>query len=491
MIIIPAIDIIDGQCVRLVKGEFKSKKVYSLSPLAMAKKFEQDGAGRLHVVDLDAAKTGKPVNQELIIKLAKAVKIPVEVGGGIRDLKTAERYLQSGINRIVLGTAALTDSFLLIHLLEKFGSDKIIVAIETKQGKVATNGWQTTSNKNYLDFAKELKSLGISDILFTDVDKDGTLTEPNFEGVRNLIGLGFNVIASGGISNLESISKLKQLGADGAIVGKALYENKIALKDALAAAKSASNLTKRIIPCLDVKDGRVVKGVAFQNLQDAGDPVALAKKYSEAGADELVFLDIMASKENRQTLYEVVEKVAKEVFIPFTVGGGIKTVEDICSLLQLGADKVSINTSAVENPKLISKAATAFGQQCVVVAIDARKVGKIYKVFLKGGTQETELDAVVWAQKAESRGAGEILLTSMDKDGTKSGYDLELLRRVSEAVKIPVIASGGAGSLEDLRLAFTEGKADAALVASLFHYGQFTIRQVKEYLSTNNIPIRI
>lgn len=319
----------------------------------------------------------------------------------------------------------------------------------------------------------------------------GLITEPNFDGLKELLQLGFSVIASGGISSIEALKKLKEVGASGAILGKALYENKLTLKDAQNALKPNSNLTKRIIPCLDVKDGRVVKGVSFENLRDAGDPVALGKKYSEEGADELIFLDIAASKDNRQTLFDLVAQVAKEVFIPFTVGGGIKTLDEIRKLLLLGADKISLNTSAVNDPEFITKAALAFGQQCVVVAIDAKKKNGCYKVFLKGGTQETDLDAVEWAQEAEKRGAGEILLTSMDKDGTKSGYDLDLLNRVSEAVLIPVIASGGAGSLEDLKLAFIEGKVDAVLVASLFHYDQITVSQVKNYLSTNNIAIRI
>ena len=491
MLIIPAIDIIDGKCVRLTKGEFFTKKIYSSDPLGVAKDFERQGADMLHIIDLDAAKTGVPVNQGLITKICKAIKIPIEVGGGIRDINTAQKYLNSGVRRAVLGTKALTDFGLLLSLIKEFGSKRIVVALEIKKGKIAINGWQETVDKNYLDFAKELKALGITEILFTDVEKDGSLTEPNFIVLKELVNLGFNVIASGGISDLESLKKIKTLGAFGAILGKALYENRLTLAEALNSQTPVSNLTKRIIPCLDVKDGMVVKGVSFVNLRDAGDPVALGRRYSEEGADELVFLDITASHENRQTLFDMVAQVAKEVFIPFTVGGGIKTVDDIRKLLQLGADKISINTTAVLNPAFISEAALAFGRQCVVVAIDAKKKDGVYKVFLKGGRDETSLNAIDWAKEAEKRGAGEILLTSMDKDGTKSGYDLELLKKVSEAVKIPVIASGGAGSLEDLKLAFTEGNADAALAASLYHYGQFSVSQVKNYLSTNNIPIRL
>src|SRR3990167_8012412 len=267
MKILPAIDILDGKCVRLVKGEFESKKVYSSDPLAVAKSFEKQGAKMLHVVDLNAAKIGKPVNQELILNIAKAVGIPIEVGGGIRDIETARTYLNNGVGKIVVGTRVINDLAFLSSLINEFGIDRVVVAVETRKGKITTNGWQENTNKDYLDFAKELKILGVTEILFTDVDKDGTLTEPNFEAIQKLVGLGFKVIASGGISNIESIRKLENLGAYAVILGKALYENKIALQDALSETKLISNLTKRIIPCLDVKDGLVVKGINFKNME--------------------------------------------------------------------------------------------------------------------------------------------------------------------------------------------------------------------------------
>ncbi len=248
---------------------------------------------------------------------------------------------------------------------------------------------------------------------------------------------------------------------------------------------------KRIIPCLDVKDGRVVKGVNFVNLIDAGDPVETAKAYNKAGADELVFLDITASSDNRNTVVDMVKRVAREVFIPFTVGGGIRTVENFSEILNAGADKVSVNSAAIKNPALISDAAKKFGSQCVVVAIDAKKSGDSWEVFLNGGRVNTGLDAIEWAKKAESLGAGEILLTSMDADGTKAGYDIELTRRISEAVNIPVIASGGAGALEHFRDAFTLGKADAVLAASLFHFNEIKISDLKMYLKENGINTRM
>ena len=251
--------------------------------------------------------------------------------------------------------------------------------------------------------------------------------------------------------------------------------------------------TKRIIPCLDVKNGRVVKGVNFVDLKDAGDPVEIAKAYDKAGADEVVFLDITASSDQRGTVVDMVRKVAANVFIPFTVGGGIRTVDDFKMLLREGADKISINSSAINNPQLIRDAAQTFGSQCVVVAIDAKKRadGSGWNIYKNGGRIDVGIDAVAWAKKAESLGAGEILLTSMDCDGTKAGYDIELTRTIAESVGIPVIASGGAGTLEHFYDALTEGKADAALAASLFHYKELKIREVKEYLAGRNVPVRL
>lgn len=251
--------------------------------------------------------------------------------------------------------------------------------------------------------------------------------------------------------------------------------------------------TKRIIPCLDVKDGRVVKGVRFENLRDAGDPAETGAAYGDAGADELVFLDITASSDARNTAVDLVRKVAEKVFIPFTVGGGIRTVEDFRMLLREGADKISVNSAAIDRPELIAEAADKFGSQCVVVAIDAKKRadGSGWNIYKNGGRIDMGIDAVEWAAKVEALGAGEILLTSMDTDGAKEGFDIELTRQVAEAVSIPVIASGGAGTMEHFYEAFTVGKADAGLAASIFHYKELEIRQVKEYLRKRDVPVRI
>lgn len=247
---------------------------------------------------------------------------------------------------------------------------------------------------------------------------------------------------------------------------------------------------KRIIPCLDVKDGRVVKGTSFVNLRDAGDPVEAAIAYDKQGADELVFLDITASSDSRAIVTDMVSAVANSIFIPFTVGGGIRTVDDFTDILRAGADKVSVNSAAVKNPDIINEASYKFGSQCVVCAIDAKRTGNSWEVYINGGRIPVGMDAVKWAVEAEKRGAGEILLTSMDCDGQKQGYDLELTRAVSESVGIPVIASGGAGALEHFYDAFTEGKADAVLAASLFHFGEIPIPVLKEYLDVKGIPVR-
>ncbi|MHB1352719.1 MAG: imidazole glycerol phosphate synthase subunit HisF [Thiobacillus sp.] len=250
-------------------------------------------------------------------------------------------------------------------------------------------------------------------------------------------------------------------------------------------------LAKRIIPCLDVTNGRVVKGVNFVELKDAGDPVEIARRYNEAGADELTFLDITASSDNRDLILHIVEAVASEVFIPLTVGGGVRAVGDVQRLLNAGADKVSINTSAVTNPQLVKDAADRYGSQCIVVAIDAKRVGDHWEVFTHGGRTATGLDAVEWAKKMESLGAGELLLTSMDRDGTKTGFDLELTRAISGAVDVPIIASGGVGTLQHMVDGVREGRADAVLAASIFHFGEYSVDEAKAYMKRHGIEVRL
>ena len=250
-------------------------------------------------------------------------------------------------------------------------------------------------------------------------------------------------------------------------------------------------LKNRIIPCLDVKNGRVVKGINFVDLKDAGDPVEQAKIYSDGGADEICFLDITASNENRSTIYEVVKKTSEKCFVPLTVGGGVRSIEDINKLLNCGADKVSINTAAVQNPKIVMESSLKFGSQCIVVAIDAKKEANSWKIFTHGGRNKTDIDAIKFAKQMEEYGAGELLVTSMDRDGTQKGYDIKLMQKISETVNIPVIASGGVGNLDHLAEGITKGKANAVLAASIFHYGKYSIKQAKEYLDSKGIPVRI
>ncbi|MFM9912955.1 MAG: imidazole glycerol phosphate synthase subunit HisF [Methylophilaceae bacterium] len=250
-------------------------------------------------------------------------------------------------------------------------------------------------------------------------------------------------------------------------------------------------LAKRIIPCLDVTDGRVVKGINFLELRDAGDPVEIARRYDEQGADELTFLDITASSDNRGLIFHIIEQVASQVFIPLTVGGGVRAVEDVRNLLNAGADKVSINTAAILNPQLVADAAGRFGSQCIVVAIDSKRVGDHWEVFTHGGRNATGLNAVEWAQRMVGLGAGELLLTSMDRDGTKIGFDLELTRTISDAVEVPIIASGGVGNLDHLVDGVKLGGADAVLAASIFHYGEYTVLQAKQYMQQQGIEVRL
>lgn len=490
MLIIPAIDIINGECVRLTQGDYERKKIYAKNPLDVARGFVLSGAKFLHVVDLDGAKTGMPVNQNLIIKLCRSVDVPIQVGGGIREIADIKKYLDAGVSRIILGTKAIKDPDFLKSSLKLFGPNKIVVALDVKNGKLMVNGWVNSAQEDLEYCLLRLKAVGVKNLMVTDVSKDGMLDRPNFELMAEVRSFGFEVIAAGGITSEDDLNVLAE-SSQAVVLGKALYEGRLDLKKILMNAQSQNSLTKRIIPCLDVKDGRVVKGVNFINLRDAGDPVELAKFYAAEGADELVFLDISASTEGRRTMVDIVEKVAKEIFIPFTVGGGVKSLEDIKALLGAGADKVAMNTAAVINPELIREASQQFGSQCVVVAMDVKKVADKWKVFINGGTEETSYDVLSWAKEVEKLGAGEILLTSMDRDGTKDGFDLELLKIISTSAGIPVIASGGAGKMEDFRDAFQVGKADAVLAASLFHFGDISIGNLKKFMNLSNISIRL
>jgi len=487
MEIIPAIDIIGGKCVRLVRGDFKLKKVYSSNPLKIAQLFQKAGLRKLHLIDLEGAKAGKIKNWKTIEKIAKNTNLSLQVGGGFRKEKDIKQLLDLGFHQVTLGTIAVRQPEKSKKFLKKFGKEKIVVDVGVKNGEIYFRGWQERTKKDIDSFLKDLIKLGVKTIICTDIERDGTLKGPNFSLYKKLISEfpKLEIIASGGVRNIEDLRKLSKIGVAGAIVGKAIYENKISLDDL------KFMIPKKIVPCLDVKNNKVVKGVKFEKLRLAGNPIRLAKKYSNEGADELVMLDISASQEKRKPFFDLVKKVSRVIKIPLIVGGGISTLSDIENLLKDGADKVSLNTSIVKNPNFLNQAVKKFGSQKIVVAIDAKRRGKTWKVCILGGTKETKLDAIKWVKEVKRRGAGELLPTSKDRDGTKKGYDLELLRKLKEAANLPVIASGGAGKMKHFLDAFTKGKADAVLAASLFHFNEIKIPELKRYLREKGINVRI
>ena len=491
MFVIPAIDIIGGKCVRLVQGDFDKVTLYGNDPLEVAGQFAKNGAQMLHVIDLDGAKAGRPVNQSLILNMAKKVDLPVQVGGGIRSYQTAKEYLENGVQKVLLSTAAIENPDLIKRLIKKFGVDRIVVAADIKNGRFATDGWTKSGGQSVKESIAMLKNLAVRNVLVTDVSKDGLLDGPNFALTKQFIDAGFQTIGAGGVSTLADIEEFNKLGAYGAVIGKAVYEGAIDLERAQAAVTYRNGLAKRIIPCLDVKGGRVVKGTNFKQLRDAGDPVELGQKYSRSGADELVFLDIAATQERRRTLSGLVGRIAAAIDIPFTVGGGISSLEDIRRLLLAGADKVSLGTAAATNPGLVRQAAGYFGSQCIVISVDAKRRGTGWEVYVRGGSQATGLDAISFCRKMEEQGAGELLVNSLDRDGMNSGFDLELLQAITGNLNIPVIASSGGGSPPDFLDVFKNTTVDAALGASIFHYKNETPRRLKAFLADNGVEVRL
>lgn len=488
--IFPAIDIIDGECVRLTQGDYQRKKTYFSNPLAVAKKFEEDGAKFLHIVDLDGAKEGKAINFAAVNNIVAGTSLSVQVGGGIRTMKDTQVLLAAGVDRIILGTSATSNPELVSALVQEFGPERVIVSVDARKEQVLVEGWLSESSKSLWQFFEELKKLGVKTVIFTDIESDGMMQGPNMESVKRVVATGLNAIVAGGVSSINNLQDLKEAGVYGAIIGKALYEGVVGLENVVRKFQ-VSNLTKRIIPCMDIKDGWVVKGTCFKDLKDAGDPVELAKKYSDMGADELVFLDITATIEKRKTLSELVKKIAAEINIPFTVGGGISNLEDVRELLNSGADKVSLGSAVVRNPELVSDVAKVFGSQCVVISVDAKRSESGWNIFIDGGRTDTGIGVLEFVNEMEKLGAGELLVNSLDRDGGKEGYDLELLHAVKDCVNIPVIASSGAGKVEDFFDAFMEADVDAVLAASVFHYGEITVPELKEYLSNKQITIRL
>ena len=485
--IVPAIDIIGGKCVRLSKGDFKSVKEYSANPVEMAKEFEKAGFRRLHVVDLDGAREGTPVNLEIVEKICRETNLVVDFGGGVKSEDLLKKVFDAGVSMVTGGSVAIRKKTEFLGWIKKYGAERIILGADTINGRVAIGGWMDVADQDLFSFIRFYAERGVKKVICTEVSRDGTMTGPDIALYKSILSEfpDIELIASGGVGSINDLMLLDNAGVQNVIVGKALYEGAIPTHPV-----NSPNLAKRIIPCLDVLDGRVVKGVNFVGLKDAGDPVELAGRYSDEGADELVFLDITASHEKRKTLSDLVRKVALSVNIPFTVGGGITSVDDVHAMLSNGADKVSVNSAAVRSPSLINELSGKFGSQCIVLAVDGRKEKGIHKVYLNGGRIRTDYDLFEWVKEAADRGAGEILYTSMDHDGTRNGYDNESLVRIGEVTGLPLIASGGAGEMHHFRDALTIGSADAALAAGVFHYGEITIGAVKRYLAMEGICVR-
>ena len=490
MDLLPAIDLRHGRAVRLRQGDASRETVYAGDPVALAAAYRDAGVRRVHVVDLDAA-FSEPPQRALVERMAAL--LPVQLGGGLRDRESIAWALAAGCERLVIGSLVARDP----ERFRDFAFEhpgKLVPALDVEAGEVRIAGWREGTRRTLAELCALLCGLPCPAVLVTDVERDGMLTGPNFEltsGVARDSGLP--ALLSGGIRSLADLEKAAGMPEiAGVIVGRALYEGAFTVEEALQAVRK-SHLARRIIPCLDVKDGRVVKGVRFENLTDQGDPAEAALRYAEQGADEIVFLDITAAPEERDTDVGWVRRTAEQVFIPLTVGGGVRGEEDARRLLLAGADKVGINSAAVEHPELLDRLARRFGSQCVVLSVDARRrphrsdIG--WEVVTQGGRHATGKDALAWIREGVERGAGEVLLTSIDRDGTKDGYDLALLAAVVGAVSVPVIASGGAGTPEHLAAGLAAGAA-AVLAASIFHQGTYTVGAVKERLAAAGFAIR-
>lgn len=496
---------LDGNTVRLKQGDFAQTTIYSQSPLALAHNYEVAGAQRLHLVNLSGAKEGQVTAEflGLIQRISAGTALRIQTGGGLRSLKDIQATLDAGAEKIVVGTLLFSKPDLVRSALTLFGPRRFIAALDVKGREVRTHGWREGSGCDIDAACRLAQEMGIREILVTDVALDGMEGGPNVELYRGL-RMRFPelmITASGGVRDSHDVEALAQVPCDAVVIGKALLNGSVMLKELLEAYPQGSEwqgiiptgngLAIRIIPCLDIDEGRVKKGTSFQNLRDAGDPVELAKRYCEEGADELVFLDITATAERRDAVFDLAARVADAVNIPFTVGGGIRSVEDARRLLEAGADKVSINSAAVNDPTLLSRMAEELGRANTVCAIDAKKVGDRWNVLVRGGREDTGIDALEWAEEAVRRGAGELLVTSFDRDGTGEGFDVELLAHVKKRVRVPVIASGGAGTLSSFVDAVNSGNADAVLAASVFHFGTFSIKQVKQALREASYPVRL
>ncbi len=504
MIVFPAVDIQGGKAVRLRRGDFDDATVFSDDPVELARLWQSQGAEALHVIDLDAARTGELTNFKIVEDIVEALDIPVQYGGGIRTPKSLAFMAGIGVHWVVMGTAAVTALDLLDDAVNWLG-DRLVVGLDCTDGMVATHGWQQRSQMSAIRMVKLLKEHGVTRVVYTDTAPRRHARRPQParpQGPGRGLGARDHPLRRhrpAGRPQAAQAARRRE--------GRGRHRRARPVREGVHAAPGdgrsspASGPTvhrKRIIPCLDVRDGRVVKGINFVSIRDAGDPVELAARYDAEGADELIFLDITASHERRDIIIDLAARCAEQVFIPFTIGGGLSSVEDVRAILSAGADKVTMNTAAVEDPELVRRCSERFGAQCIVVAVDARRVPGTgeegrpprWEVYVHGGRTPTGIDAIEWAVRAAELGAGEFMLTSMDRDGTLDGYDLELTRAVARAVDVPVIASGGVGTLEHLADGLTLGEADAVLAASIFHYGTYTIAEAKEYLAARGVPVR-
>ena len=511
MQLIPAIDVLEGKVVRLRQGDFDRVTEYVNEPLEWVRRFADAGARSLHVVNLSGVREGNLCEEffAMIRGIAAATNLEIHVGGGIRTIRDMQELLAAGAARVVLGTMLFKNPDAVRGAVKLFGPTCIIAALDVRGMDVQIAGWQENGGIDLFRACQRVADIGIRTIFVTDVARDGMETGPNVDLYREIQRRfpSLRLISSGGVRNAADLAALQEVSCDAVVVGRALLEGTLPLstfnefprknEDISRETAAGSGLAIRVIPCLDVANGRVVKGTSFQNLRDAGDPVELAKRYCAEGADELVFLDIAATKDNRETAYELVARVADAVNIPFTIGGGICSVADARRLLDAGADKVSVNSAAVDDPLLLSTMAKELGSANVVCAIDAKRKTchpepvEGWNVLIRGGSIETDIDAVEWVQEAVDRGAGELLVTSYDRDGTGAGFDTELLARIKAVVSVPVIASGGAGSLSSFVDAVSVGKADAVLAASVFHFGKFSIRDVKSALRSASFLVRL
>lgn len=485
--VIPSLDILDGQVVRLTRGDYATAQTYG-SPEEVLARLAVPRGSRLHVVDLAGSRDGRPAALDVVRRLASR-DFRIQAGGGVRSVADVELWLQAGAEKVVTGTVAADDPGLLAELVRRFGAETILPAIDVDRGVVRVAGWQRNGSASLEDVLGLVERLGIPEILVTDITRDGLLGGPSFALYRHLAAISpLRVIASGGVTTAADVVSLARLpNVSGCVIGKALLDGRLALAEAMERASAPDAIPPRVVPCLDVRDGRVVKGVSFAGLRDAGDPVECAMRYEEEGADEIVILDVSASDRGVATAVETVRRVADSIFIPLTVGGGVRTAQDFRDMLRAGADRVAMNTAAVKRPELIREVATEFGVQAVVLSCDV----KDREVMVRSGKESTGLDAVQWCLLAEELGAGEILLTSVNRDGTEKGFDIDLLRAVRAAVRINIIASGGAGTLEHFSTAIESGGANAVLAASLFHDRKLTVAEVKQHLAAIGIPVRI